>query len=52
MLLTPYVIEDTGRGEKRLMDIYSRLLKDWIIFIGTQIKIKKWQTSLLCSFYS
>ncbi len=34
--LTPYVIEDTGRGE-RSMDIYSRLLKDRIIFIGTAI---------------
>lgn len=34
--LTPYVIEDTGRGE-RSMDIYSRLLKDRIIFIGTDI---------------
>lgn len=32
----PYVIEDTGRGE-RAMDIYSRLLKDRIIFIGTEI---------------
>jgi len=32
----PYVIEDTGRGE-RTMDIYSRLLKDRIIFIGTEI---------------
>ena len=31
-----YVIEDTGRGE-RAMDIYSRLLKDRIIFIGTEI---------------
>ncbi len=36
MSLTPYVIEDTGRGE-RSMDIYSRLLKDRIIFIGTAI---------------
>ena len=36
MSLTPYVIEDTGRGE-RSMDIYSRLLKDRIIFIGTDI---------------
>jgi len=36
MSLTPYVIEDTGRGE-RSMDIYSRLLKDRIIFIGQQI---------------
>lgn len=34
--LTPYVIEDTGRGE-RSMDIYSRLLKDRIIFLGTEI---------------
>jgi ATP-dependent Clp protease protease subunit len=34
--LTPYIIEDTGRGE-RSMDIYSRLLKDRIIFIGTEI---------------
>lgn len=32
MSLTPYVVEDTGRGE-RSMDIYSRLLKDRIIFI-------------------
>ena len=35
-MTTPYVIEDTGRGE-RVMDIYSRLLKDRIIFIGTEI---------------
>lgn len=34
--LIPYVIEDTGRGE-RSMDIYSRLLKDRIIFIGSDI---------------
>ena len=34
--LTPYVIEDTGRGE-RSMDIYSRLLKDRIIFLGQDI---------------
>lgn len=36
MSLTPYVIEDTGRGE-RSMDIFSRLLKDRIIFIGVDI---------------
>lgn len=36
MGLVPYVIEDTGRGE-RSMDIYSRLLKDRIILIGTEI---------------
>lgn len=34
--LVPYVIEDTGRGE-RSMDIFSRLLKDRIIFIGQEI---------------
>lgn len=32
----PNVIEDTGRGE-RSMDIYSRLLKDRIVFIGNEI---------------
>jgi len=32
----PYVIEQTGRGE-RVYDIYSRLLKDRIVFIGTEI---------------
>ena len=32
-VLVPYVIEQTGRGE-RSYDIYSRLLKDRIIFIG------------------
>ncbi len=36
MYTIPYVIEDTGRGE-RAMDIFSRLLKDRIIFIGTEI---------------
>jgi len=34
--LTPVVIEKTGRGE-RSYDIWSRLLKDRIIFIGTPI---------------
>ncbi len=36
MPLIPYVIENTSRGE-RSYDIYSRLLKDRIIFIGTAI---------------
>lgn len=36
MSLVPYVIEDTGRGE-RSMDIYSRLLKDRIVLIGEEI---------------
>src|SRR5210317_1643819 len=34
--LVPFVIEQTGRGE-RSYDIFSRLLKDRIIFIGTGI---------------
>ncbi|MBI5369444.1 MAG: ATP-dependent Clp endopeptidase proteolytic subunit ClpP [Planctomycetes bacterium] len=34
--LTPIVIEKTGRGE-RAYDIWSRLLKDRIVFIGTPI---------------
>jgi ATP-dependent Clp protease protease subunit len=36
MALIPYVIEQTGHGE-RSYDIYSRLLKDRIIFLGEQI---------------
>ncbi len=35
-LVVPYVTEQSPRGE-RTMDIYSRLLKDRIIFIGTPI---------------
>ncbi len=36
MPLIPYVIEKSGR-EERAMDIYSRLLKDRIIFLGSQL---------------
>ena len=36
MPLIPYVIEKSGR-EERAMDIYSRLLKDRIVFIGSPI---------------
>jgi ATP-dependent Clp protease protease subunit len=36
MIPVPYVIEQTGRGE-RAYDIYSRLLKERIIFVGTPI---------------
>src|ERR1700731_3586308 len=32
-VLVPYVVEQTGRGE-RSYDIYSRLLKDRIVFLG------------------
>jgi Protease subunit of ATP-dependent Clp proteases len=35
-ILVPMVIEQTGRGE-RSYDIYSRLLKDRIVFIGQEI---------------
>ena len=33
----PYVIEQTGRGE-RSYDIYSRLLKDRIVFLGSEVE--------------
>ena len=36
MALVPYVIEQTNRGE-RSYDIYSRLLKDRIIFLGEEV---------------
>jgi len=35
-MLVPMVVEQTGRGE-RAYDIYSRLLKERIIFLGTEI---------------
>lgn len=36
MALVPYVVDNTGR-EERVYDIYSRLLKDRIIFLGQQV---------------
>ncbi len=36
MTLVPIVVEQTGRGE-RSYDIYSRLLKDRIVMLGTEI---------------
>ncbi|MBE5964816.1 MAG: ATP-dependent Clp endopeptidase proteolytic subunit ClpP [Lachnospiraceae bacterium] len=36
MSLVPYVVEQTSRGE-RSYDIYSRLLKDRIIFLGDEV---------------
>jgi len=36
MSLIPYVVEQTSRGE-RSYDIYSRLLKDRIIFLGEEV---------------
>ncbi|HEX2182363.1 MAG TPA: ATP-dependent Clp protease proteolytic subunit, partial [Rubrobacteraceae bacterium] len=35
-LVVPYVIEQSPRGE-RSMDIYSRLLNDRIVFLGTPV---------------
>ncbi len=37
MSLIPYVIEQTSRGE-RSYDIYSRLLKDRIVFLGEEVR--------------
>ena len=37
MSFVPYVVEKSGR-EERVYDIYSRLLKDRIVFLGTQVK--------------
>ena len=36
MTFIPYVIEKNGR-EERAMDIYSRLLRDRIVFLGTEV---------------
>lgn len=36
MSLVPYVLEQTGRGERQY-DIYSRLLKERIIFLGEEV---------------
>lgn len=36
MPLVPYVVEKSGR-EERVFDIYSRLLKDRIVFLGSQV---------------
>ncbi len=37
MALIPYVIEQTSRGGERSYDIYSRLLRDRIIFLGDEV---------------
>ena len=50
MSLVPYVIESTSRGE-RSYDIYSRLLKDRIIFLGeevTDVSASRVVAQLLC----
>ena len=50
MSLVPYVIEQTSRGE-RSYDIYSRLLKDRIIFLEKKSMMHR-QVLLLPSFCS
>ncbi len=37
MALVPYVIEQTSRGGERSYDIYSRLLKERIVFLGDEV---------------
>ena len=37
MALVPYVIEQTSRGGERSYDIYSRLLRERIIFLGVEV---------------
>ncbi len=37
MALVPYVVEQTSRGGKRSYDIYSRLLKERIIFLADEV---------------
>ena len=44
--LVPMVVEQTARGE-RAYDIYSRLLKDNIVFLGTAIDEVRWMRALL-----
>ncbi len=51
MNLIPTVIETTNRGE-RAYDIYSRLLKDRIIMLGSQIDDNVANSMVLHSYYS
>lgn len=37
MALVPYVIEQTSRGGERSYDIYSRLLRERVIFLGDEV---------------
>ena len=47
MSLVPYVIEQTSRGE-RSYDIYSRLLKERIIFLGEEIRSEERRVGKEC----
>ena len=51
MSLVPYVIEQTSRGE-RSYDIYSRLLKERIIFLAEEVNFwspRTRQKTLICT---
>ena len=50
MPIVPYVVDNTGR-EERVYDIYSRLLKDRIIFLGQQVTADL-ANSLVCLLYT
>ena len=49
MSLVPYVLEQTSRGE-RTYDIYSRLLKDRIIFLGEEVNDVQCQSDRCTAF--
>ena len=51
MSLVPYVIRQNSRGE-RSYDIYSRLLKDRIIFLGEEVNDTTASLTVANSFYS
>ena len=50
MSLVPYVIEQTSRGERNY-DIYSRLLKDRIIFLGEEVNETSWSVRMAFFFW-
>ena len=49
--IIPMVIDDSGGRGERAYDIYSLLLKERIVFLGTQIE-PKWQMSLLPNYFT
>ncbi len=49
--LVPMVIEQTSRGE-RSYDIYSRLLKERIIFLLGEVEDHMWLFMILCNLLS
>ena len=49
MTLIPYVVEKNGR-EERAMDVYSRLLKDRIVFLGSQVPLYVGFLKIFCVY--